>query len=149
MTKLLVPIVGAHYNPPAKQLLAGLPSGVPLRLQPEPDNPYDENAVLVHLAARDIPKDARARVALELEGTGTELEDLLSDLYAPITLGHCAASGGKPIAKLQAGCSDKLSGTLEVHAAGSDQYGVKDYSTHFKCSLVFLPDGSPAVEVLS
>lgn len=42
-------LVGAHFRPPAKALLAFLPAGCPLALRPEPTNEYDENAVQVVL----------------------------------------------------------------------------------------------------
>lgn len=42
-------LVGAHFRPPAKALLACLPAGHPLLLRPEPTNEYDANAVQVVL----------------------------------------------------------------------------------------------------
>jgi len=42
-------LVGAHFRPPAKALLACLPAGHPLFLRPEPTNEYDANAVQVVL----------------------------------------------------------------------------------------------------
>lgn len=144
MTKLLIPIVGSHFHPPAKQLLAGLPTGVVLQLQPEPDNPYDANAVLVHLRGRDIPRAAWGRLQVELDGTGTEMEDIMSDPSAPIVLGHCAATGGKPLAKLQGACSEKLSGTEAVL-----EFLAHEHSDNITAKLTFLPDGNPAVEVMA
>lgn len=140
MTRLIVPIVGSHFHPPAKQLLAGLPSGVALTLQAEPDNPYDEHAVLVHLDVANIPPAGFGRISIELDGTGSDIDSLLAE--GVIVLGHCAASGGKPIAKLQVGCADKLSGTLEVGALLEHEH-----PDNVKCSLMFLADGSPAIEV--
>ena len=48
MTKTMsFPIVGAHFRPPAKAILECLPAGSALSLRPEPDNPFDSNAVQV------------------------------------------------------------------------------------------------------
>lgn len=47
-------IVGAHFRPPAKALLACLPAGHPLVLRPEPTNEYDENAVQVLLRSTTL-----------------------------------------------------------------------------------------------
>jgi hypothetical protein len=138
VSNLLIPLVGAHFHPPAKGILAGLPAGVPLSLVPEPDNPYDENAVLVHLHARDIPEASRDRVNDEIGGMGSSVEDLLAQ--GVVVLGHCAASGGKPLAKLQTGCDDVLHGTLDVHDTG-----LFELKLMYNATLAFLPDGSPAI----
>lgn len=53
-----VPLVGAHFRPPAKAILQVLPTDSPLRLIPEPDNPHDANALAVHVATVDIPESA-------------------------------------------------------------------------------------------
>lgn len=47
-------IVGAHFRPPAKALLACLPAGHQLWLRPEPTNEYDENAVQVLLRSDSL-----------------------------------------------------------------------------------------------
>lgn len=49
MITLTAPIVGAHFRPPAKDILNLLPGGARLLLQREPDNPYDSAAVKVLL----------------------------------------------------------------------------------------------------
>ncbi len=76
-------IVGAHFRPPAKALLACLPAGHPLWLRPEPTNEYDENAVQVLLRSESL----RALVTDEffadelnnqLSGQGSDLESILA-----------------------------------------------------------------------
>jgi HIRAN domain len=42
-------IVGARFRPPAAGLLSVLPQGFPLRVQREPTNAHDGNAIAVHL----------------------------------------------------------------------------------------------------
>jgi hypothetical protein len=68
-------LVGAHFRPPAKALLAVLPTGHPLFLRPEPTNEYDSNAVQVALRTAVLsqeewhlgylPRAAKGNKALE------------------------------------------------------------------------------------
>lgn len=76
MTTFHVPLVGSHFRPPAKALLASLPAGHPLELRPEPSNPYDPNAIAVYLDAHTLPREAKDELALTLDGTGFDLDDL-------------------------------------------------------------------------
>ena len=70
------PLVGAFFRPPAKALLASLPAGHPLELRPEPENPYDPNAVAVWLDTKTLPSEAREELVETLEGTGFDLESM-------------------------------------------------------------------------
>lgn len=54
-TSHTLPLVGMHFRPPAKAILAVLPVGCPLWLEPEPENPYDANALKVNVRSADIP----------------------------------------------------------------------------------------------
>jgi hypothetical protein len=72
------PIVGAHFRPPAKGILEGLPSGCPLTLRPEPDNMFDPNAVMVTLRSADVPTSAHERLAQGLPLWGSSLEEFLA-----------------------------------------------------------------------
>ena len=67
------PLVGSHFRPPAKALLASLPAGFHLELRPEPSNPYDQNAIAVWLDATHLPQQAKDELQLTLEGTGFEI----------------------------------------------------------------------------
>lgn len=91
-------LVGAHFRPPAKQVLECLPSGAGLILLPEPENPYDEFALKVLVWPGEIPEVMRGDLDAKLQGTGTDLGDLLAS-EEPLWLGYVAASGGKPLAK--------------------------------------------------
>jgi len=51
------PLVGDFYRPPAKGLLQCLPSSHSLLLRREPENPYDENAVMVLLSTSTLTDD--------------------------------------------------------------------------------------------
>lgn len=83
MTEIITTqLVGAHFRPPAKALLACLPAGHPLLLRPEPTNEYDENAVQVLLRTETLTPLCNAPFFSEelnnqLEGAGFDLQTIL------------------------------------------------------------------------
>lgn len=79
MTSHSVPLVGAHFRPPAKAILQVLFSGCPLRIVPEPDNPYDANALAVLVATKDIPAGAHEDLASIAAPFGFSLDDILAE----------------------------------------------------------------------
>lgn len=116
MTKQLKTIlVGQHFKPPAKALLAALPQGAKVTIIPEPDNPYDSEALLVVVESGEID-EAYLDEAM-LAGMGQSIEDVMEQ--ESWNLGHVAASGGKPLLKARAAGADDLVGTKEVHAAAN------------------------------
>lgn len=123
-------LVGMHFNPPAKLLLSALPSGVSLRLQPEPENPWDEAAVKVLVEPSQIPFAMLDYLDQALQDMGFQLEEVLA---APEwMLGHLAASGGKPLSKVPG-----LQGNLEFREALA--------SGQRRASLAFDAAGNPLV----
>jgi hypothetical protein len=74
-----VPLVGMHFRPPAKAILQVLPSGCPLRVVPEPENPYDANALAVHVATRDIPALAHDDLAAIASPFGFDIPSILAE----------------------------------------------------------------------
>jgi hypothetical protein len=68
-----------HFRPPAKALVAALPSGTPLLLEPEPSNQYDPFAVkvLVNLTGMDDEFWDEIETALGL--AGVEKKELLAE----------------------------------------------------------------------
>jgi len=92
---MLAPIVGAHYRPPAKAILAALPGGTPMLLRPEPSNPYDSNAIMVLLDPRHIPEDCKEELAARCEGYGTDLSDVLAQNH--IHVGYIPATNALSI----------------------------------------------------
>lgn len=142
MTTLQSLLVGAHFCPPAKQLLTALPAGTPLLLIPEPDNPYDENAVRVLLPLSSLPSTEdplSGGLDHALLGTGLSLDDLLA-AGEPIHLGYLPATGNKQLAQAQAqGLS--LASNIEVLQALAAQ-------PPWHALLRFAPDGSPMVAAL-
>lgn len=118
MTTLISLIVGAHFRPPAKVLLANMPSGMPLTLAPEPSNEYDENAVAVFLTTEDLLNqlDAEQTQSLEdeLSGMGFDL-DMLREQEA-WHLGYLPAEANKERIKLgYAANTELLPHVLEGH----------------------------------
>lgn len=92
-------LVGSHFRPPAVAVLAHLPAGAKLRLQPEADNPYDEHAIRVYVPASEIPSSEHPALEAELPAFGSSLEEVLA--LGEIWLGYLAASGGRPLQKAQ------------------------------------------------
>jgi hypothetical protein len=97
MVKLTGLIVGSHFVPPAKVLLANLPAGTPVRLVPDPENPYDAGAIRVTLKGQDIPEESWSELEVALPGTGNSLDEVRAQ--SSVMLGHIAATGGKPLIK--------------------------------------------------
>jgi len=108
--KLTGLLVGTHFHPPAKLVLSVLPAGAALRLQPEPDNPWDEDAIQVFCAPTAVAASQRTFLAEQLPLFGTTIEEF--DAGGEVLMGHVAASGGKPLAKARA-TTPELVGTLE------------------------------------
>lgn len=89
-------LVGSSFRPPAKVIIAHAPSGSRLRLEAEPENPYDPAAVKVLFSPREIPPSEHPTLAEELPSCGWTLEDLLAE--KEIFLGYLASASGKPLA---------------------------------------------------
>jgi len=136
---LQVPLVGAHFRPPAKQIIAHLPSEARLVLRPEPENPYDAKAIKVFGLMSEVPETQHEELNLALDGTGHELADLLEQ--GEVWLGYIGDSDGK-LCKGQG-----LPGNREVaemvHAVIGEAW------TEAVGHLSFLPDGKPAVTVMT
>lgn len=125
-------LVGMHFRPPAKQVVAALPGGTVLTLQPEPENPYDPHALQVLCSPRDcVPEGQYGALSEALDGTGQTLEELLE--VPEFHLGYVAATGGKPLAKV--GLTAGNQQFLEFMAAHQQ----------YTASLSFAPDGAPMV----
>lgn len=106
MKELMSLLVGAHFRPPAKQLLAQVPAGLPLFFEPEWDNPYDSCAIKVKLRIADVPTAFDTSIDEALQGTGWSWADLLIGvaddegfMADSIFLGYVAKTGGKPLLK--------------------------------------------------
>ena len=94
-TPVRIPLVGTHFHPPAKQVLQALRAGVALSLVPEPDNPYDPNAVRVEVVVSEtlLIQDF-GRFCDALDGTGFDPHDVASG-HEPMHLGYIPRSGAR------------------------------------------------------
>lgn len=129
-------IVGAHFRPPAKQVLAHCTAGVQLVLEEENDNPYDEAAVRVMLdPVTAIPESEFPTLETELLEAGVTLEQLMSG--GPIKIGFVPAQDGKPLAKARVSNPDIL-GNQQVRELMGE---------NCRATLGFAPDGSPLLEL--
>lgn len=143
MTQLTSLLVGTHFHPPAKALLAHLPSGTPVVLRAEPENPYDEKAISVWLDVPAVFQSASQARLDELEGAlieyGSGLADLAKQNGGLHMLGHVAATGGKPLR------DTGFAGTEEFHESG-----ILDKLPPVEAILGTSPDGkwTLTVEVL-
>jgi len=65
-------IRGAFFRPPAKEILANLPTGHKLRLQAEPENLHDAFAVAVYVDSSTLPRDEDLIAAVAARGITDE-----------------------------------------------------------------------------
>lgn len=141
MTKLVTLIVGAHFRPPAKQLLNYLPMGAALTLLPDDSNEYDALAVKVQVDPNLVPASQWPALDAELLETGNTIEQVLS--AGPVQLGFIPAQGGKPLEKARA-LEPHLAGNAQVRELlGLEQSGQGSLAVQ----LAFGPDGSPRAEI--
>lgn len=104
------PLVGMHFRPPAKAILAVLPADCPLTLYPEPTNEYDPNAIMVHVKSADIP--ASADEDLQAGAAGFGYDTTMIREREAWHLGYIARHFAETI-KLQGPTPAKLSFTPE------------------------------------
>lgn len=142
MAKYTTLIVGAHFRPPAKQVLAVLAAGAALRLEEENDNPYDAEAIKVFVSTDEIPPNQYKTLDEELPNAGLTLEQLMST--GPVWLGYVPASGGKPLAKAKL-AEPELIGNHEVRELGFTILGQQ--AEGCRATLGFGLDGSPRLHL--
>src|SRR5712692_3567998 len=102
--KTYSPLVGAHFRPPAKAILGVLPNSTPLRLEREPSNDYDPNAIKVLAASSAIPQSQYGELEAQALGFGFDTEAILAQEWH-----HLVYVAAKP--------SKGRSGTLAIDIA--------------------------------
>lgn len=138
-------IVGAHFRPPAKQLLACLAAGHPLRLEEQNDNEYDAAAVRIMLDLTGpegqplLAESQLAMLAMELPNVGLTLEQLMSG--GPVQLAFVPAQEGKPLAKARLTEPELLGNQQVREIMGQGGEPDRQYTT----TLGFGLDGLPRV----
>lgn len=142
--RLLSPLVGSHFHPPAKQVLQALVAGQPLLLVPDPSNPYDAKAVKVFVNLHGTFPVARIPELDEvLAGTGFTAVELLAN-PEPLMIGHLADSDGKVITKAREGAQGTglaLVGNREFAEWAASHC----LEAPWPARLAFTPNGQPAV----
>lgn len=86
------PIVGMFHRPPARAILASLPSGAELKLEREPENMHDRFATKVIVRTSQIPEKQYEELELAAAGFGFQLSEILAQ--AEWMLGYIAAKDG-------------------------------------------------------
>ncbi len=132
----VAPLVGAHFRPPAKTIIQSLPAAYPLELRPEPTNPYDANAVAVWFDASHLSADAKEELESTLPGSGSNLEDLLSERFWH--LGYLP----KEIAAIW---QERIGLMIESHNVNAAITNDDFPWSGFPCRLAFTGKGQPAV----
>lgn len=140
-------IVGAHFRPPAKALLACLPAGHQLWLRPEPTNEYDENAVQVLLRSESLqPLIAEPffhdALQMQLSGQGSDIETVLAQPEWHIGYLPKAAKGNQALQEWNVGVQKA------IHAVAVEKpQGVDDpldwLLSQVACLLSFDSAGKP------
>lgn len=85
-----IPVVGAHFRPPAKAIIDSLPAGHELKLIAEPDNQFDPQAIKVEVTTESIkklPPNVLGLMRTLCEQFGHDLDGLLED-YPAIHVGY-------------------------------------------------------------
>ena len=79
-----LPIVGMHFRPPAKALVATLRPGTPLVARREPDNEFDPNAIRVLVTSEVImaQPDPSGEFSAAIESALSEFGFSLRDIAA-------------------------------------------------------------------
>ena len=135
-------IVGAHFRPPAKQVLGHIAQGTELIVQEDNNNAYDPAAVQVLFDPALIPDSEYSSLEPELNEAGITLEQLMSG--GPIQLGFVPAQSGKPLAKARAAEPGLLGNHQVREIMGNGQAPKRSY----RVQLGFAADGSPRAQII-
>ena len=132
-----VAIVGAHFRPPAKVILAHLPARCALRIRPEPTNPYDEWALQVLVASADIPQSEHEELGQEAQFFGHSIESILaSDEW------HLGYIPKTEAVHLQ----PRIVRAIEDRNGYAEQMDQRQIDSHWFGTLAFDPAGKPQVQ---
>lgn len=89
MQKITLMLVGAHFRPPATQILEWLSGGAKFVLVPDPENQYDAQAIRACLDPREIPTAYLPTLREICLPTGKDYQEFTSE---PMFLGFVANS---------------------------------------------------------
>lgn len=134
-TSIRASLVGAHFRPPAKQVLSALAAATKLLLVPEPENPYDAKAIAVYWQSADADPETQARVIDAMAGTGAEFAEL-----GLLQLGYVADSDGKACKQYGFPGNREIAATIAMLCGGEASWPAA-------ASLAFDAKGFPQVVV--
>ena len=97
MTIHTTPIVGAFHRPPAQGILQALSGGQALRIVPEPENPYDSNALAVFVLTEALEPGLDDDLDASCQGYGYTANDIRGQ--EAWHLGYVPAKTAAPLAK--------------------------------------------------
>lgn len=126
-SSITITLVGAHFRPPAKAIISSLPAGCQLRLEAEPENPYDPKAIQVWVRGELCEREA---LEIGLAGTGFDVDDVLVGDWQ---LGFLPDSDGKACKASALPGNREAAEFISAHPDG------------LVCWLAFAPDGKPEV----
>lgn len=140
-------LVGAHFRPPAKALLACLPAGHPLALRPEPTNEYDANAVQVVLRTSTLAplcKEAffADEVNNQLTAQGFDLESVLDEPEWHLGYLPRAAKGNAKLEEWNVGVQQAIHEVARID--DTDKIPTGELAT-IAATLSFDASGKPAI----
>ncbi len=141
-------LVGAHFRPPAKALLACLPAGHPLALRPEPTNEYDENAVQVVLRTTSLSPLTddpffSDELNTQLEGAGFDLASVLGESEWHLGYLPRAAKGNAKLEEWNVGVQQAVHAVCK-ELEDNNSAAIENYAT-VACTLSFDASGKPTV----
>lgn len=96
MTTYKSQLVGMHFRPPAKAVLAHLASGCQLSMFRETDNPYDEYAIQVRVEPSAVPESQCDDLANECASMGKDWTGIVAE-GQPVHLGYLISAGNKKL----------------------------------------------------
>ncbi len=141
-------LVGAHFRPPAKALLAVLPAGHPLLLRPEPTNEYDANAVQVLLRTSSLillitEVTFRDELENQLAGAGFDVDAVLAEDEWHLGYLPRAAKGNQALEEWNVQVQQAIHAVCKEFE-DNNSAAIENYST-VTCMLSFDSAGKPAV----
>lgn len=129
--RLIIPISGIHFYPPAREVLTVLPNTSILDLRPEPSNQYDMNAVEVLVDMAEFPV-TRCELLDKLLREPFTASELCASGW--LKLGYLAASG----AKTAKGGPGNMEALLMISTFGME---------NLEITLHNAPEGYPTVKI--
>lgn len=143
-------IVGAHFRPPAKALLACLPAGQPLWLRPEPTNEWDSNAVQVLLRTASLHSLVAEpffsdELSNQLSGQGFDLKQVLGEAEWHLGFLSRAAKGNKELEEWNIGVQQAIHQVCNLEGQRiENELGAIEHDPVVSCLLSFDSTGKPA-----